>query len=486
MVHSGMRRSVVGLVMLAVAAGWLPQVAWGRDDGHIEGSLVDLLDQADSSMAPLSTQPAENAGARPAVKQMPAKPDPNLLDELRRVIGERHALVDRENFFKLLSDTIAAQQAFAMASSVLGRANGAVIAARMVVQKAIVLKDPGQIARARDHLARAEADARKALRNARDAQQKLNQLLGRLMPPLQTFLRHYIAMRDCVPSSRADPNLLSIAKVFDNACQQRGDFHEGHILGALCQCYLGDGQAAKGHLDRAKFFEQRDFWEWPQANDIVEVCFLLGCPDHVLQWVRWVEDINEKRKTPRRCFLVAVTELADDKETSANAWFARCERRWNVAVRSAARQDGRPAPDPVVLPEELAGAWAHLLLTCRKETLRKPDDVEELLAGVEPESRDWQVLRARAAFAAQRASETEAAKAEALWNDARKHIAGCQEHAPGVLKEELLAQSTSYRNKAIWIRLPPNQPQAAGRPKPERPEGVVMLEFTDRRLLRRD
>jgi len=149
MVRSGMRRSVVGLVMLAVAAGWLPQVAWGRDDGHIEGSLVDLLDRADPFMAPMSTQPSENAGARPA------KPDPNLLDELRRVIDERHALVDRENFFTLLSDTIAAQQAFAVASSVLGRANGAVGAARMVVQKAIVLKDPGQIARARDHLARA-------------------------------------------------------------------------------------------------------------------------------------------------------------------------------------------------------------------------------------------------------------------------------------------------------------------------------------------
>ena len=479
MVRSGMRRSVVGLVMLAVAAGWLPQVAWGRDDGHIEGSLVDLLDQADPFMAPMSTQPSENAGARPAVEQMPAKPDPNLLNELRRVIDERHALVDRENFFTLLSDTIAAQQAFAVASSVLGRANGAVGAARMVVQKAIVLKDPGQIARARDHLARAEADARKALLNAREAQQKLDKLLGRLMPPLQTFLRHYIAMRDCVPSSRADPNLPGVAKVFDEACQQRGDFHEGHILAAICHCYLGDVPAASDHLGRAKFFEERDFWEWPQANDIVGVCFLLGCPDHVLQWVRWVEDINEKRKTPRRCYLVAVTELADGKETGANAWFARCERRWNVAVRTAARTAGRQVPDPVVLPEELAGAWAHLLLTCRKETLRKPDDVEELLAGVEPESRDWWVLRARAAVAAQRASEADTAKAEALWNDAQTHITSCQEHAPGVLKDELLAQSTAYRNNEIWIRPAPQKQAATGRSKRKPLDGVVMLEFTD-------
>jgi len=443
------------VLMLMLASG----NGWARDDGQVPGSLVDLLDAADQTMTPSHGRgPAGDEAElaeRPGVHQIPAPADNDLLDGLQQVIAERNRFIDHHDFFGLIRDRIAAQHAQMEAIRHLSNARGSVGNAKVVLAKARALKNPGQIWEAERDLGGALAAVQAASRAAAVRQRELQGLSERLLPSLRSFLELYAKMRAMIPVSRADPNLLRVTEILAESCQQREDFHEGRILAALSSCVAGDRARALEELARARYFEQKNFWEWPQANDLVLANALVGRPEHVSRWVGWVDDINEKRRTPRRCFLVALTEMVDGNDTSAAAWFARCGRRWNVMVRAAARRAGEPIPDEVMLPEEVAGAWACHLLTCPKESVRDAEKAAMILADTDAAATNWWVCRGRAALAADLATQADAERAAELWTAARNHLAVALERAPGVYEEELLEQGKAYNDLQVWVRRHP-------------------------------
>ncbi len=360
-----------------------------RGNGHVPGSLVDLLDDDDWGVAQgnaAESRPGEQPGdggatgpaGRPVVVEQPVRPDPNVPLELQRLIADRNELVEGCNFFGLVEQTLKAEQAFAAANGKVQRLNAAANAAAQAVHMASAQKNGGLVAQAQAQLREARAAAGEAGREFAESRAKVAELYQKLFPKIEELLRLYHQMRRHIFHDRADPNMPAVHKTLTQAVRQRKDFHEGKILAAICEIYVGDASAAGRHLEGAAFFAAENFFAWPFANDMCLAYLLLGQPDHIDKWVLWVKNVDEKRRTSVRCWLVGLQGAIECKDNAAKEWFARCERK----LSSAAKKGGVP----VVLPPEFVGDWALFLLTCPNETLRDPEKAKQLLADVPVES----------------------------------------------------------------------------------------------------
>lgn len=424
-----------------------------RDDGHIAGSLVDLLDQdgweqptvdmkSDVTQEPAAAPFGEGDGRgsaaepRPVVNQAPAAPPPNAVAELNQLIAKRHAIVDGCGFFQLIDKTLKAEQTFMGAKARLVAANGAIQRATTDINIARVQKNEGMESRALSNLEAAKRAVLEADGDTKRAWREYQALWGQLGPKIKDFLDIYRAMRQFVVSDRASPRLVAARDTFNRACEQRGDFHEGRVLAALCEVYAGGAVAAEQHLKQGAFFGQELFFAWPPASDMCLAYLLVGKPNAVDPWVKWVKGIDEKRKTPTRCWLVAMQGAMECKDNLAKEWFDRCGRRINATAKKQNR--------PPVIPPEVAGEWAFFLMTCPNAKFRDLAKAKELLGNLVPDA-SWHVARAAAAVTAE----------EGQWEDARRDAALAAKHGPVVLSNEFNEQVTAYENRQPWMRSRP-------------------------------
>lgn len=412
-----------------------------RQDGHIPGSLVDLLDADDFSSVPINNDdepgPAPQNAPRPGVLPMPPAGNPNAGIDLQNLIATRHELVDDCKFFELLKKTLEAEQAFAAANQAIQAANAAANAAAQAVNMAAAQKNGGLVAQAERQLRDARQAAGKAAQRFGEAKRKVEGLYGQFFPNVEKLLATYHEMRKFVGQDRADPNMPAVRAVLNQAVNQRRDFYEGRILASICELCCGEADAARRHLAAAQFFAAPVFFAWPFANDMCLAYLLLGEPDQIDAWTKWVSDVDEKRKTATRCWLVALHAAIQCEDNKAKTWFTRCERKLMLAANKA--------KVPLAVPPQVAGDWAVFLLTCPNENIRNAglEKAKALVAAVDgPGASDWRVLRARGAFAA----------AEGRWAAASQAIEECLEHAPGRLRTELERQLAAYRNQEPWIR----------------------------------
>jgi len=444
---------LVGCTILALVAQSAPAFQpkpKPRDDGHIPGSLVDLLDQDGWEQPPVTMEQAvppvnkvqEQEFAkepRPVAKQGIIAPGPNVVAQIDQLIAARHALVDNCNFFQLIDQFLKAQQRAAVARDRLGQLNLAVNRAIADIRMAQAQKNEAMESRAQGNLREAQQQIAQAQPELNEALQRLQAAWGQLEPNIAKFLKLYRDMRQFVAYDRTSPRLAATRDALNRSCGQRADFHEGRVLAAVCEAYAGNAESAKQHLQKGAFFGQEIFFSWPPANDMVLAYLLLGQPDDVDNWVKWVRDIDEKRKTPTRCWLVALQGAIECKDNQAAEWFKRCERR----INSTANKAGQPP----IIPVEVAGEWAFFLTTCNNQQLRDLPKAKELLDGRGVES-SWYVARAVAAMAA----------AEDRWPDAKRDVERAAEHGPGVLDDEFSQQVTAYTNAEPWTRPRPAKP----------------------------
>jgi tetratricopeptide (TPR) repeat protein len=422
-----------------------------RDDGHIAGSLVDLLDQDGWEQSPVEMHmpgefpkpevPAsENDAAqgqdRIGVEQQPPKPDPNDAARLDALIKQRHALVDGCKFFELINQNLKAQQQVVAANNQLVQANIAIGKANTDINIARVQKNEALEARARRNLDAAQRAAGQAANSFQQAVQNNQRLWGQLEPNIVEFLDLYQKMKAFVVQDRVSPRLAAARGVFERACAGRADFHEGQVLAALCEIYVGQRQAAHEHLKKGLFFGQELFFAWPPASEMCLAYLLLGQPAAVNRWVKWVQGLDEKRKTPTRCFLVALHGVIDCRDNQAAEWFERCGRRLTATAKKQNR--------PVEMPAEVAGAWAHFVLTCPNTKFRDVQKAKGLVGGLQPRA-SWYVARAKAAVAA----------AEESWQGGVRETALAVQHGPVVLGDELNGELEAYKNSTLWTRSRP-------------------------------
>ncbi len=447
----GLQLMVVGLAAVSITASAAqPKL---RDDGHVGGSLVDLLDQDGWEQPPVEMnldvvhEPATSAfregdgrgsavEPRPTAKLAPLPTPPNAVAELEKLIADRNTLVDGCSFFKLIDQTLKAEQKFMAAKARFVAANGAAQKAITDINIARVQKNEALESRASANLESAKRAALQAEGETKAAWQAYQQLWGQLEPKIKQFLEIYRAMRQFVVSDRASPQLAVARAAFNQACGQRVDFHEGRVLAALCEVYAGAGDAAAQHLKKAAFFGQEVFFAWPPATDMCLAYLLVGELDAVDPWVKWVKSVDEKRKTPTRCWLVAMQSAIECKDNQAKEWFERCERRINATAKKAKR--------PPVIPAEVAGDWAFFLMTCPNQKFRDLEKAKELLVSLVAQS-SWHVARAKAAVAAE----------EGQWQDAKRQAELASEHGPVVLSAEFSEQATAYGHSRQWMRSRP-------------------------------
>lgn len=427
-----------------------------RDDGHITGSLVDLLDQdgweqpqVEMGMPAEASEPKwpapEKAGDaegqdRIGVGQQPPKPDPHAAAQLDALIQQRHALVDACKFFQLINQNLKAQQQVAVANAQLLQANVAIGKANTDINIARVQNNEALESRARGNLDAAQRAAQAAGNALQVAINNNRGLWGELQPNIIKFLGLYQKMKTFVVQDRGSPQLAAARGVFDRACAGRADFHEGRVLAALCEIYVGQRQAAQEHLAKGLFFGQELFFAWPPASEMCLAYLLLGQPAAVDPWVKWVKGLDEARKTPTRCFLVALHGVVDCRDNQAAEWFERCGRRLTATAKKQNRPDVRPA--------EMAGAWAHFLLTCPNTKLRDVQKAKGLVNGLQPQA-SWYVARAAGAVHA----------AQGSWQGAVREVALAVEHGPVVLGEELSGELEKYKNSELWTRPRPVKPK---------------------------
>ena len=450
------RRFELHLIVIGLAAFCITAPAaqpTPRDDGHVAGSLVDLLDQDGWEQPPVEMNPdvvqepaapafgeGDGRGAaaepRPVANQAPVAPPPNVVADLDQLIAKRHAIVDGCKFFDLIDKTLKAEQRFNAAKARLVAGNGAVQRAIADINISRVQNNEALESRA---LANLEAAKRAVLQADGDTKRawQVNQALwGQLGPKIKEFLDIYRAMRQFAVPDRASPRLVAARDAFNRACGQRGDFHEGRVLAALCEAYAGGAVAAEQHLKKGAFFGQELFFAWPPASDMCLAYLLVGKLDAVDPWVKWVKGIDERRKTPTRCWLVAMQGAMECKDNLAKEWFDRCGRRINATAKKQNR--------PPVIPPEVAGEWAFVLMTCPNDKFRDLAKAKELLGNLAPDA-SWHVARAAAAVTAE----------EGQWQDAKRDAALAAQHGPVVLSDEFGEQLKAYENRQPWTRSRP-------------------------------
>jgi hypothetical protein len=259
------------------------------------------------------------------------------------------------------------------------------------------------------------------------------ELLADLREPLFRWLACYGDLRRFLPQDRADPNLRSAVEVLKQEASLRPDFVEGRALAALGSVYAGQADDARKLVGEARtFIERNAILGTPVAADCCLVSLLLGKPSEIDGYVKQVRAQKAGDRTSQGCRVVAMhAVLTGDEETA--------EKFFGMALARAA--DVAEANDTRV-PDDLVGDAAFCFLTPFGDRFRDASKARELLAKVPEESTVWQVLRARAAVAAEADD----------WDTAIALVKKARERCPPSLTGECDALLSSYQSKERWRR----------------------------------
>jgi hypothetical protein len=268
---------------------------------------------------------------------------------------------------------------------------------------------------------------------------KCKDLLADLREPLFRWLGCYGDLRRFLPQDRADPNLRSAVEVLRQQASLRPDFVEGRALAALGCVYTGQPDDARTLVGEARtFIERHAILGTPVAADCCLVSLLLGKPAEIDGYVRQVRAQKIGDRTSQGCRVVAMHAVLIGDEESAEKYFGIALAR---AAEVAKAADTR-------VPDDLAGDAAFCFLTPFGDSHRDASKARELLAKVPEDSTVWQVLRARAALAAESDD----------FDTAVALVKKAKQRCPPSLTRECDAMLASYQAKERWRRSRPAAP----------------------------
>jgi hypothetical protein len=258
-------------------------------------------------------------------------------------------------------------------------------------------------------------------------------LMAEVREPLFRWLGCYGDLRRLLPQDRADPNLRSSVDVLKQEASLRPDFVEGRALAALGCVYTGQTDDARKLVGQARtFIERHGVLGAPVAADCCLVSLLLGTPSDIDAYVKQVRAQKTADRTSQGCRVVAMhAMLTGDEETA--------ERFFGIALAKA--EEIAEANESRV-PDDLAGDAAFCFITPFGDAHRKATKARELLSKVPDDSTVWQVLRARAALAAESDD----------FDAAVTLVKKAKEHCPPSLADECDAMLERFKAKEPWRR----------------------------------
>ncbi len=453
-----MSRVLLLLVALGLAWGG-PVFAQGRrEDGDTKGghplaersgSLEDLLFEKDwpvdgqPQVALPESPPQSQSGDglnRPDEAGSQNPPAADVGTQLQDLIRERNGIVDGgQNLLAVLQKLNTEEQKMAMLVRQRSQAQGNLSAATLALNQALAMggaAPPGAAENAQNRVKNATLHLRELIEQCTRQSQKMQPLYARVNPAIGPWFACYGKMRALFSHDRQDPNRGVVLPILEAECMRRGDFCEGRVLAAIGCVYDGRPDAARDHLKAAcQAFGPCDLFKSVFANDCCHGYLLLGLPDETQAWTKWVDEVDAKRQTAARCWLVGQAAMLQCKDNNASVWFGRSLSKSRMLAKE------KPAPASPVL----VGDAAFFYLTCANQKVRNPAKARDLIAKVPTDGTCWQMLRARAALAAD-AGE---------WKPAVELIKTCGNHCPPTMQEEVADQQKSYEAEQSWLRTRP-------------------------------
>lgn len=252
---------------------------------------------------------------------------------------------------------------------------------------------------------------------------------------LRNWIACYQEMRAFLRPDRGDPDMRPVLEALEKATGRRKDFYEGRALAALCRVYQGDEAKALDHLKRAcEGLKKHQLYWTVFAQDCCHAYLLLNRPAEVKPFVDALRKLT--KQTAVRCWLVATYEVLLCHDGEAGKFF---DRALTIA--------GMPSVDRLpVGADPLLGDSAMFFLTASVAAKRDATRARELLDTAR-DSRDWRVLRARAALEADNGN----------WDAAIGLIDECAGIAPLTLAGEIRAQRDAYATRKPWFRPRPEK-----------------------------
>lgn len=373
-------------------------------------------------LVPLEQRAGEHVAGNPSVAELQ-----RLIDQRTLIVGpEQGGLIETIKRWVVETDNLR------QANANLSEAARAVAKQTQALTQAHAMGEAGRGLQedARAKLAAAQGHLRQANQLVQQRRTVWEPLNAKVQPRLAPWFACYREMRKFIKHDRRDPDRRAARRVLEQACGQRGDFYEGHVLTAIAAVFDGDPQTAQSHLQKAHDgFAACRLFESGLANDYCYANLLLGRPEEVKNWAAWVADLDSDRRTTMRCWIVALFHGRMAKWNEAKTWFTK-----------AAAKESLFGKNPKSVPEPLVGDMALFLLTAANDKVRDPQKAELLLDLLTAEASAWQVLRAQAARAA---DHGQWAEAEGLANE-------CLQRCPPTMEAEIAAQRDSYRKQQSW------------------------------------
>lgn len=443
------------LAAWANASGVAKEPRGGHPLANRSGSLEALLDQEDWPVdyVPSPVEPSTSGEQSDSIDSVtpprpvmiPAQPaavprnglgNAQPAVQLQLLIDRRNTLVDDRgmSFIEVIKRWNVESENLQQRLGAQQVAAAAVHQAAQAVTQSLAMGEAGQglQAAARDRLAAAQRNL--ALVDQERVRQTaiLQPLDNDVRQRLPGWFQIYADMRRFFSHDRRDAGRPAVLRVMEVACQRRADFYEGHVLAAIANIFEGDSEKARHHLASAHdgFAKCRLFETW-LANDYCCAQLLVGRPDEVANWVKWVGTLDAKRKTTMRCWISANYFATTAKWNDANASFSK-----------AAAKEALFGKKPKSVPEPLVGDMALFLLTAGNEKVRNTDKARQLLDLVPADSSAWQVSRARAALCAE----------EGAWDEASRHCAECLQRCPPTIEDSVVSQGAAYRSQRSWAQ----------------------------------
>lgn len=427
-------------------------------------SLADLLRQAEeeaANTAPQTPPPSMPPADRPPATQAPAPaPDATLADlptlpssfeitgphaiagsdNLPAVIKERHRVVDGCRFFETLARIVQEERMLPQFDRTVEIAQAAVARAQAGAKAVNAAGGDPLAEEAKGAAAQGVARAEAVLAEAQAARERhrdgIQTLIDTVTANVGPWIQAYREMREYVPHRRRDPQRATVLATLEKETAARDDFLEGHVLAALCHAYDGNDKKCATHLAAAITFIDRcpPLLSAHVTHDCAYVAILTDRSHLVSNYVKLIKGMPPEEQSAPQQWLVASFAVATKAEPTAAAYF-----RKSLTGEGFYRQKKRGMPpdvDPI-----LAGDAAHFFLTRKKPSTEDLADATALVKCPNPE-KAWQLLRAKAAVAAN----------EERWPEAREAIAACQEDCPISLQEQIEKQAAAYREEKIWNR----------------------------------
>jgi len=449
------------------------------------GGLAELLEQADwpAGIAPAvgaepvakhESQEAETPPGNEDLPELPQRPVMNQIApppqgvgpdavsrEVRKIIAERHRIVEACNLFQTIGKIIEEEPAL---NERLNAFQGAETRSRAAAQRVNALRIQmmgaglpeiqaaiqRQLNDAIKVQQRENEDARRKFNEWKPQQEKVEGLYGKLRPHLKPWMRCYHELRGYLPTDRQASDHETVLQILDAEITGRDDFHEGRVLAALGAAY-GDVSAATHHLDRVGDELDRYALSYTAiGEDFCRAALAAGMRGElgakVSNFIKGLERLDIKQHTPVRAWLIASCCVQQDRNVDAKKFFERGLRKLDAYDKN----------NDTVIDNPLIGDAAFFYLVSNSDQVRNPAKAEELIAKTPPQGGCWEVVRARAALAAEKGD----------WKKAVQLLDECAKRCPAALDTAVAGQRKAYAAERKWLlegrRKKLNRPGDAG------------------------